>query len=171
VGDTGPTGPTGPAGPTGSYLAYADFYAVMPVDNPLPIDPGITGANMLAFPRQVSSVTVGTDITRYTAIPAVSDYYFTLAAVGVYSVYFAVPVTGLGQLAVSIGGVVLPYTRVGRNSGTNQIVGMYLITTVEPDSRLSIVANGPFPVTITPYAGSVGFAQPTAAHLIITRLV
>ena len=61
-GPTGPTGPEGPQGEPGGTLSHADFYALMPPDNPDEIDPG----EDVNFPRNGSIG--GTNITR------ISDY-------------------------------------------------------------------------------------------------
>ena len=87
---------------------------------------------------------------------------------GTYQVQFQVSVVEAGQLGISIDGVLLTYTIVGRATGASQLVGVSLISTA-PNSLLSVV-NPAFnnnALTITPFAGG---STPVSAHLVITRL-
>ena len=75
IGATGPTGPVGPTGATGTaggVLNYADFYALMPPDNPADVETG-TDVN---FPQNGSNS--GSGITR------TGPSTFNLAEVGTY---------------------------------------------------------------------------------------
>ena len=140
----------------GTVLGYADFYALMPGDNAAPV---ATGADV-AFPQDGPSD--GT-ITR------ASDTAFTLGDAGVYKVDFIVGVTEAGQLILTLNGADLPYTVVGRATGTSQIVGTALVETVTADSVLTVrnPEGTAEALTITPLAGGT---RPVSAHLVITRL-
>lgn len=159
-GETGPAGPQGepgPAGPAGTVLAYADFYALMPPDNADTVAPGTD----VDFPQD--GPTSGTDITRAGASS------FNLLVPGTYLVWFAVNTDEAGQLVLTLNGAEIPYTVFGRATGASQIVGMALVTTAEATSVLTVrnPADNAAALTITPNAGGT---EPSAAHLIITRL-
>ncbi|MHB8882445.1 MAG: hypothetical protein ACYC69_13160 [Thermodesulfovibrionales bacterium] len=157
TGLTGATGPVGPTGPTGSISGYADFYAMMPPDNAATVAPGMD----VSFPQD--GPTSASGITR------IGPSSFMLPAIGTYEVMFQVSVMEPGQLVVGLNGVELPYTVVGRATGTSQIVGMALVSTTVVNSILSIrnPAGGFIALTITPLAG--GFS-PVSAHLVIKQL-
>jgi hypothetical protein len=157
-GTTGLQGPTGPPGPPGAAGTsnYAEFYALMPPDNPATVGSG----QPLSFPQDGSAQ--GT-ITRLDASS------FNLADVGTYQVTFEVSVTEPGQLELSLDGVALPATVVGRATGTSQLVGDSLVTTTTADETLEVLnplGNSPA-LTITPLAGG---AQPVGASLVIQQL-
>ncbi|MES2773780.1 MAG: hypothetical protein V4722_06330 [Bacteroidota bacterium] len=135
--------------------AYGDFYALVPPNNPPPI---IIGGFPIEFP-QIGAISGGISPAGPTAI--------VLSAIGAYQVMFEVSVTEQGQLVVALNGAELPYTVVGRATGTSQITGMFIITTTLPFSQLEIRNAGPFPLTITPNAGGI---RPVSAHLVITKL-
>jgi hypothetical protein len=61
-------------------------------------------------------------------------------------------------------------TVIGRSTGTNQLVGMFLINIIVPDTILTIrnPSGNVTTISITPSAG--GGAYPVSAHLIITRI-
>ena len=154
-GATGATGATGPSG--GSTSDFADFFALMPPDN-------------------AATVAVGTDVsfpqdgpTSAGMITRTSASAFQLGAIGIYQVMFQVSVTEPGQLDITLNGVELPYTMVGRATGTNQIVGMALVQTTVTNSVLTVrnPTGEPAALTITPLAGGVASVS---AHLVITRL-
>ena len=92
---------------------------------------------------------------------------FVLGAIGLYSVQFQVSITEAGQLGIVLGSVPLPFSAVGRSTGTSQIVGMCIVSTVEANTTLRITNFGPAAVTVTPSAGG---DSSVSAHLIITRL-
>ncbi|MBM7604051.1 hypothetical protein JOC75_002024 [Metabacillus crassostreae] len=158
VGPQGETGATGPQGPAGGVLAFADFYALMPPDN-------------------VATVAIGGDvdfpqdgpISANGLIARASADTFNLAEIGTYQVLFQVSVTEAGQLVLTINDVELPYTVVGRATGTSQIVGIALVTTSTINSILTVrnPADNSTALTITPLAGGT---EPVSAHLVITRL-
>ena len=164
-GETGATGPTGPqgepgaTGPTGpaAFASYADFYALMPPDNAATVAPGAD----VSFPQDGPNS--GTGITR--AGPS----SFFLGEIGVYSVLFEVTVTQSGQLMLTLNGADLPYTVVGRDTGTTQIVGMAIVETASVNSLLTVrnPAGNFTALIITPLSGGT---RPVSAHLLITRI-
>ena len=157
VGATGPPGPVGPQGPAGTVLAFADFYALMPPDNADTVAPGAD----VSFPQD--GPTSGTSITR------LSDTSFALSEVGTYQVLFQASVTEPGQLVLTLNGAELPYTVVGRATGTSQLVGMALVQTTVATSVLTVrnPTSAATALTLTPNAGGT---EPVSAHLVITQL-
>ena len=162
-GTTGAQGAQGSQGSQGSQGAssgsvVADFYALMPPDNAATVAVG----GDVDFPND-GPTTAGALITRTGADT------FNLATIGIYQVLFQVSVTEAGQLVITLNGLEIPYTVVGRATGTSQIVGMALIETTTIDNILTIrnpSANSTA-LTITPLAGG---ANPVSAHLIIELL-
>jgi hypothetical protein len=158
-GPQGPAGPPGPPGPPGPSSAsnFADFVAVMPPDNTATIAAGAD----VQFP--VDGPSSATTITR------VSPSSFNLATVGSYLIQFQVSVDEPGQLILTLNGVDVAYTVSGRATGTNQIVGMVIVTTNTPNSVLTVrnPAGNSTALTITPDAGGT---RPVSAHLVIIEL-
>lgn len=89
--------------------------------------------------------------------------------VGTYLIFFQVSVSETGQLVLTLNDEELPYTVVGRETETNQIVGMSIISTSAATSILTVrnPASESTALTITPNAGST---EPVSAHLIIIQL-
>lgn len=156
-GPAGPQGPQGEQGPAGTVLGFADFYALMPPDNPQEVEAG----SDVAFPRDGANS--GDGITR------LSDTSFNLPDVGIYQVLFDVAVEEAGQLMLTLNGTDLPYTVFGKAATTSQIVGVVLVTTFSADSVLTVrnPSGTAGPLTITPSAGGT---RPVTAHLLIMRL-
>lgn len=155
TGATGATGPTGAIGP-GGVLAFADFFAMMPPDNAATV---ASGADV-DFPQN------GPESGTITRIGASS---FNLAVIGTYQVLFEVSVAEAGQLILTLNGVDLANTVVGRATGTSEITGMALVTTTVINSILTVrnPAGNPTALTITPLAGGT---RPVSAHLVITQI-
>lgn len=167
MGLTGPEGAQGQVGPSGAdgvdgadgadaVSAFAQFFALAPPDNAATVAPGTN----VFFPQDgPSSLT----ITR------IGPEMINLPDVGTYRVSFSVPVSENGQLVVVLNGSDLPYTVVGRATGTSTIAGESLVQTTVPNSLLSVgnPAGNPSALTITPLAGG---ARPVAATLIIEQL-
>ncbi|MBO5305198.1 MAG: collagen-like protein [Clostridia bacterium] len=162
-GETGPqgpqgaTGPQGPQGIAGGVLSYADFYALMPPDNAETVAPGTD----VSFPQ--NGPIANTNIGR------VSASSFLLSEIGTYQILFQVSVTEAGQLVLTLNGQELPYTVVGRATGTSQLVGMAIVETVTANSTLTVrnPAGNATALTVTPLAGGT---SPVSAHLVITQL-
>ena len=98
-----------------------------------------------------------------------SDSSFALSDVGVYQVLFQVSADEAGQLLLTLNGAQLPYTVVGRATGTSQLVGMALVQTTVATSVLTVrnPAGATTALTLTPVAGGT---LPVSAHLVITQL-
>lgn len=164
AGPAGPAGATGPAGPIGAtglpgapaVSGFAEFFALMPGDNTSTVAPGTD----VEFPQNGPT---SATITR------TGPSAFNLPAVGTYRVSFAVPVSEQGQLVLTLNGVDLAYTVVGRATGTTSISGESLVTTAVADSVLTVrnPAGNSWALTIAPLAGG---NRPSAATLIIERL-
>jgi hypothetical protein len=145
AGATGATGAGGATGPApGGGGNFANFFALMPGDNAATIAVGAP----IQFPQ--TGPTGGlTPPTRLTAST------FNLPNVGTYEVTWQASITEAGQLQLAIAGVGLPNTVVGRATGTNQMSGSTMITTVAPNSVLSVInpAGNAAALTMTPIAG------------------
>ncbi|WP_230163246.1 hypothetical protein [Peribacillus simplex] len=125
-------------------------------------------------PDNAATVGIGEDVdfpqngpSSGTGITRVSDDSFNLSE-GIYQVLFQVSVDEAGQLVLTLDDDELPYTVVGRATGTTQIVGMALVQTT--GTQLLTVRNpadNAEALTITPEAGGT---EPVSAHLVITRL-
>ncbi len=160
IGPQGPIGITGATGPAGTsgLIAFGDFYALMPGDNPATI---AVGADVL-FPED-GSFSAGSAIAR------TSPSKFKLSAIGTYQVMFQVSVTEPGQLDLTLNGVEQLGTVVGRATGTSQFTGMSLVTTTVANSVLTVrnPAGNSTALTITSLAGGT---SPVSAHLVITQI-
>lgn len=153
---TGTTGDPYVINSTGGILAFAEFYALMPSDNPATVAPGTA----VEFPQ---TGPVNGTITR------LSSSQFQLSDIGVYMVNWQVSINEPGQLVLELNGVQIPYTVVGRATGTTQIAGNSLITTTTTNSILSVInpIGNSTALTITPLAGG---ANPVSASLVITQI-
>lgn len=156
-GNNGATGPTGPQGAAGGILNYADFYALMPPDNAATVAPGTD----VSFPQDGPNSNTG--ITR------TSDSSFSLGEIGTYHILFQVSVSEAGQLELTLNGSALPYTVVGRATGTSQIVGIAIVTTTSINSIITVrnPADNSTALTITPLAGGT---ESVSAHLTILQI-
>jgi hypothetical protein len=185
MGATGPTGTTGAAGSTGApgapgaigapgapgadgapgavgapgadaVSAYAEFFALAPPDNTSSVPTG----GVVTFPQDGPN---SGDIAR------IGPGSFILPAIGVYRVSFSVPVSESGQLTVTLNGVDLDYTVVGRDAGTTAITGESLVQTTEINSLLKVTnpAGNPTSLTVTPSAGG---NRPVGSTLIIEQV-
>jgi hypothetical protein len=141
---------------TGGVLAFAEFYALMPGDNAAPIAPGAA----VAFPQNGPSS--GT-------IEPLSSNLFQLSEIGTYMVTWQVSIDEPGQLVLTLNGTQIPYTVVGRATGTTQITGNSLIVTTTSNSTLSVInpAGNSTALTVTPMAGGT---NPVSASLVIMRI-
>ena len=153
-------GPPGPPGPQGlaAVSEFAEFFALMPFDNPGPVAPGTP----VEFPQDGPE---DGDIAR------LSPAHFQLPEDGIYRVAFLVSVDEPGQLVLTLDGVELAYTVYGRSTGTSQIAGEALVETPAPNSIITVAnpISSAISLTITPNAGDFGFS-PAAASIVIERL-
>ena len=115
-GPRGAQGIPGPQGPSGGALDFADFYALMPSDNAATV---AVGGNV-DFPQDGPSSGTG-------LIARIGVDTFNLTNIGCYQVLFQVSISEAGQLVITLdsgsGAIELPYTVVGRATGSCQIVG------------------------------------------------
>lgn len=157
AGETGPAGPQGEPGPAGGILNYADFYALMPPDNAATVAPGTD----VDFPQDGPSSGVG--------ISRIGPNSLNLADIGAYQVLFQVSIGEAGQLLLTLNGMGLEYTVVGRATGTSQIVGIAVVETTSVNSTLTVrnPAGNVAALTVTPLAGGT---RPVSAHLTIIQL-
>jgi hypothetical protein len=129
----------------------------MPSDNSGTIAPG----SNIEFPND--GPIIGSTISRITAST------FNLRDSGSYLIQFQVSIDEAGQLCITMNTIEQPHTVVGRATGTNQIVGVSLITTSSPNTIISIrnPVSESTALTITPLAGGT---DPVSAHLVILQL-
>ena len=137
--------------------AFADFYAVMPSDNPTTIPAGAD----VNFPQ--NGATSCTDITR------TSSSSFNLACPGFYLVMFDVCAEEAGQLMLTLNGADLNYTVAGRGAATCQIEGMAIVQTTAANSIITVrnPLGSAAPMKVMELAGGV---RPVTAHLVIIRI-
>lgn len=173
-GVAGPAGAPGLAGAAGSegiqgvpgipgapgILDFSDFYALMSPDNAAPIAAG----SAVAFPRDGGTSGI---IVRATSSS------FILPAIGTYLVQFQVSVTSAAQLMLRLNSALVATAVFGRQTGSDQIIGMALITTTISNSVLEVInppGNTPA-LIITPEAGTgAALTTPVSAHLTIMRI-
>jgi hypothetical protein len=126
----------------------------MPPDNTGSVGPGAA----VSFPRSGP---------QSGSITPVSASTFQLGETGTFRVTFDVSVTEAGQLELTLNGVALPYTVVGRDTGTTQIVGESLVSVPTAPSILAVLNPTASALTITPHTGGTA---PVSASLIIQKL-
>ena len=168
TGATGPccpgaTGATGAPGATGGPISYSEFYSIFGTGE----DPGtpiairtVAGSGEVLFHQ---------DGPTDGVIVRTGPGMFLLPDAGTYKVFFQGSFNEPGQLAIVLNGAVVPKTRVGRATGTNQIVGQSIIT-VPAGSLLEVCnAASPAPLTPTPDGGGSG-PENLTANLLIERI-
>jgi hypothetical protein len=128
----------------------------MPSDNAATVAPGTD----VSFPQ---------DGPANGTIVRTGPSSFELSEIGTYHILFQVNVDEAGQLILTLNGVDLAYTVVGRATGTSQIVGMAIVETTVIDSILTVrnPAGNSTALTITPLAGGT---RPVSAHLVIMQI-
>lgn len=100
---------------------------------------------------------------------------FRLPAIGSYLILFQASidedfVTMGAQLQLRLNGAPLADTVAGRDTGTDQVVGMSILTTTSVNSILEVInppANATA-LTLTPVAGGT---HSVSAHLVIIRIL
>jgi hypothetical protein len=137
-------------------FAFADFFSLNP-----PTAQIVAAGNPVAFPNQGPN--------SGAIISNVGGTQFTLPDIGTYQVEFQVSVTeGTSQLQLSINGAPDANTVVARAAGTDQIIGVFYVTTGAPGTLLEVInPAGNANLTVTPLAGGV---NPSSIHLLITRI-
>lgn len=103
------------------------------------------------------------------SISRIDPSSFNLSDIGIYQVLFQVSVTEAVQLELTLNGLTLDYTVVGRTTGTSQLVGMFLVETPSVNSVLTVrnPAGNAAALTTTPLAGGT---TPVSAHLTIMKI-
>jgi hypothetical protein len=169
AGVAGPAGAPGLAGAAGAQgipgipgipgapgiLDYADFFALQGTDNGT-----IFGGSAINFPNNGS---ISTGIVR------TGPSTFQLSTIGTYLVQFQVGVVQGAQLQLALNGSPLSETVVGRATGTTQIIGASLVTTLTPNSILQVI-NPLSNIAINLEAQGVAGTQFLSAHLVIIRI-
>ncbi|WP_232242468.1 collagen-like protein [Paenibacillus sp. GSMTC-2017] len=157
AGVTGATGDVGATGTTGNILNFADFFALMPPDNPTTVAPGTD----VSFPRDGPAG--GATIIR------TGPSSFNLSAIGTYLVMFQGSMNEPGQMILTLNGADLTDSVVGRATGTSQMPGMGFVQTTVINSILTVrnPAGNSTALTMTPLAGGT---RPVSAHLLIIQI-
>lgn len=128
------------------------------------------------LPDNAATVAPGTDVgfpqdgpSSGVGISRIGPDSFNLADIGAYQVLFQVSIGEAGQLLLTLNGMDLEYTVVGRATGTSQIVGIAVVETTSVNSTLTVrnPAGNAAALTVTPLAGGT---RPVSAHLTIIQL-
>jgi hypothetical protein len=152
-GAQGDPGAPGAQGPAGSFQ-YAEFYALMPSDNPATVASGTP----ILFPQ---------DGPSSGSIVRSSTSTFVLTTIGTYRVAFSASITEAGQLQLALNNVAVAWAVSGRATGTSLIAGEALLTTTSASTVLAVKNVSAGVVTLTPLAGG---PVPVTAYLIIQKL-
>lgn len=179
-GSQGVPGVAGPAGAPG--IAGAAGAQGIPGINGIPGAPGLldfTDFYAALGPSQVVAPGVAVNFSNTGSttgvITATGFSTFQLPVIGTYLVQFQVPLsvaTGSAQLQLTLNGVALPSTVVGRATGGTQIVGISYVTTTSSNSILSVInpISQTTSLTVQTNAGGVANANLVTAHLTIVRV-
>jgi hypothetical protein len=126
----------------------------MPTDN----SAGVSAGADVQFPQDGPSTT--SDIVR------IGSSAFDLVVPGVYRVSFQVPINEPGQLVLTLDGIDLAYTVVGRATGTSQITLIALVQSTISNQILTVrnPSGSPSSLTISPFAGG---SLPVSATILI----
>ncbi|KAN0036390.1 hypothetical protein ACTFIV_001682 [Dictyostelium citrinum] len=137
-GSRGPRGTSGPTGLDGGFITHAHYYSIGEESSDEVISPGDDiqfrkegpNSNIFEF-FDVSYVNVE------RVFPSTSS--FTIAIIGIYDITFFVTVEeDGGQLVFTDDDVELDFTLVGKNIGTNQIFGNFLLNVTEPGHTYTV---------------------------------
>jgi hypothetical protein len=93
---------------------------------------------------------------------------FTLVTAGTYEVTFQVSVDEPGQLEITLDNAILPWTVVGRATGTSQIQETALVTAAAGDT-LSVLnpAGNAAALTVTPIAGGASTVSASVTFVLL----
>lgn len=173
AGVAGPAGAPGIAGAAGAagvqgipgvpgapgVLDFTDFYALTPETGTIMPNAAV----VLPFVGSTTGVIVPTSSSTFE-LPAIGSYLV------MFQGSFDEGAPGNAQLQLRLNGVPLANTVAGRDTGTDQVVGMSVLTTTSVDSILELI-NPPTAttaLTLTPASGSLTHAIST--HLVIIRI-
>lgn len=129
----------------------------MPPDNPNPITPG----QDIAFPRD--GPTSGSTISR------ISSTQFNIAATGTYFVTFSGAITQQAQLVLSLNGVEVADTVIGRGAANSQLHGSILVNVTSINS-VATARNPASEINNFVLTTTAGGSLATAAQLIIIKI-
>jgi len=154
---SGARGTSGPNGLPGNVAPTSEFFvssSILPLTIP---SGGVVNFNS-------TSVSDGTILNSGTGV------YILPVAKKTYQVLFQINVNEKAQFGLAFNGTVIPSTIVGRDAGTDQVVGWanILVAAIPPQS-LSVVNVTNTPVNI-PGNQNTGGPNNLAASLIITQL-
>ena len=131
----------------GGAVPFADFYET--------ISQGFGAGQPMQFSQ---------DAIPNSIITRLSPSSFNLPDIATYEITFLATISGSVQLAISLNGIVVASSVVGRTATNSQVLGTSLITTTAVNSSLSIVNNN------VPFSASVSTPGNISAHLIIKKL-
>jgi hypothetical protein len=149
-GDRGPQGAPGVAAPAN----FAEFYALMPSDNP----GTLTVGSDIEFPQ---------DGPNEGTITRASSTTFILADVGTYRVAVSASVDFATELQLMVNGIGVPYSVFGKWASDTIVGGEALITTSVANSSLTVRNVGHYDVHLMAHAGG---PLPTAAYVLIHQM-
>lgn len=171
-GNTGNTGSTGLRGLQGiqgiqgiSGIAsklhsqahsFAEFYALMPNDNSLPIESG----SFISFPQ--FGETQNEDITQNEFGKS-----YNLTEIGRYEVFFTMYLSQPGQISITLNNMEILSSVCGTVIPNSQITGINIISVTQRDSTLQIINAGSNTIQL---ANSIGGNKAISAHLIIKKI-
>jgi len=153
-GPIGMTGTQGSIGPSGGINGVSEFFAIMPNDNSSNIMPG----GFVNFPQD--GISTNSIVTRLTSNS------FNISNIGIYLVYFQASITEPGQLVLTLNGIPLMRTLVGRNSGNSQITSQNIIQISSANTILQVQNPSGNHVSLT-LTSKAGGTNPVSANIII----
>ena len=103
------------------------------------------------------------------SISRIGTSTFNLTNIGTYLIQFQVSIAEPGQLCIKLNAIEQSYSVVGRATGTSQIVGINLITTISNNSIISI-SNPSSESSALTLTSTAGGTEPVSAHLVILQL-
>ena len=134
---------------------YTNVYALMPTDNSTAIASGAS----IAFPRQ--GPVSGTGFVQ------VSPTQLTLPHIGTYEVTVNAVINVPAQLIATLNGAPVASTVTGKDISGSNLQGSFLITTLLPNSILTIQNASAGAITLVAAAGGT---NPVSAQLIVKLL-
>ena len=145
----------GTQGPPGvaATVNFAEYYALMPSDNPGPVAPG----DDIEFPE---------DGPNQGTITRASSTTFVLADIGTYRVAFGMTIDERAQLQLTVNNVGIPYATFGGGASAH-VSGETFITTSVVNSSVTVRNVGFYFLPLTQNAGG---STPITAYLTIQQI-